>query len=149
MIEQLGIDKANHAHVPKIIELEQICFSSPWPPELIYEDICINNNIYYVLKLQDEMIGYAGMSVIIDEAHLTNVCVHPDYRAQGFGKWFMQKMIEIAVSEGAQSMTLEVRVSNAAAIEMYKDLGFSVEGVRKKYYNDNREDAYIMWKHGL
>jgi ribosomal-protein-alanine N-acetyltransferase len=93
------------------------------------------------------IIGYAGLWLILDEAHVTSVAVHPDYRGRRLGELLFNVLIQEAVYLGADRMTLEVRVSNHAARQLYKRLGFVSAGIRKGYYNDNQEDAIIMWKH--
>jgi ribosomal-protein-alanine N-acetyltransferase len=85
------------------------------------------------------------MWIIIDEAHITNVAVHPLYRGKKIGLSLMIKMMNVARMFRARSMTLEVRPSNTVARNMYTKLGFKEHGVRKRYYSDNNEDAIIMW----
>jgi len=145
----LEIKLATEEDVEAIAMLEQICFRTPWPIEFIYEDICITKNTYLVLKENGKTIGYAGMWIILDEAHLNNICIHPDHRGGGKGKMLLRALMQEALNRDAESMTLEVRVGNPIAIELYKDMGFEIEGIRKKYYQDNNEDAYIMWNQAL
>jgi ribosomal-protein-alanine N-acetyltransferase len=82
---------------------------------------------------------------VIDEAHITNVAILPEYRGRKLGEALMEKMISVARSMGARSMTLEVRVTNNIAQSLYQKLGFQKGGIRKNYYSDNQEDALIMW----
>jgi ribosomal-protein-alanine N-acetyltransferase len=96
--------------------------------------------------LGETVVGYGGMWFIIDEAHVTNIAVHPDYRQRKIGEMIVQEMIKTAKENGINGMTLEVRVSNTAAINLYKKLGFVDYGIRKGYYADTGEDALIMWK---
>ena len=145
----LDIRPARADDLEAISELEVTCFKSPFPPTILYEDICVSKHPYMTAELDGRVIGYGGMYVIIDEAYILNICIHPDFRGRGFGKELLFAMIREAASRGAQSMTLEVRVSNAVALELYKDAGFSIEAVRPNYYEDTGEDAYIMWKQGL
>jgi len=104
---------------------------------------------YYVAKDDNRIIGYGGMWLVLDEAHVTNVAVHPDYRRKGVGRRIMETLINEAVRLGKERMTLEVRVSNTPAINLYKSLGFEEGGIRKGYYSNNREDALIMWNFHL
>lgn len=92
-----------------------------------------------------QVVGYAGMWIIVDEAHVTDVAVHPDFRGHGLGKSIMHEMMHRAVHSGARRMTLEVRVSNAVARGLYDQLGFKAAGLRPNYYTDTHEDAVIMW----
>lgn len=144
-----NIISAKEEHLEDISILESICFSHPIPPTVLYEDICVSGHPYLIAMMEDKVIGYGGMHVILDEAYIINLCIHPEYRGFGYGKKLLSSMIAKANELGAQSMTLEVRVSNAIALELYKDHGFTVEGVRPRYYADTGEDAYIMWKQGL
>jgi len=91
------------------------------------------------------VVGYAGLWIVLDEAHITNVAVHPDYRGAGYGRALMVELISRAAMLGAFKLSLEVRVSNGVARDLYKSLGFVDKGFRRKYYSDNGEDAIIMW----
>lgn len=146
----MQILKADESLLGDIHRIENLCFDYPWSLEALYEDIIENKNIYYVVVAGDgNVVGYAGMRIIIDEAHITNVCVLEEYRNKGYGKSLMRAMIEASKNLGADAITLEVRVSNYAAIALYESMGFESAGIRRKYYNDNGEDALIMWKAGL
>ena len=116
---------------------------------MLYSDICDNEiTVYCVIEEQGKLIGYGGMWIILDEAHITNVCVLPEKRRQGYATKLMDELAGIASGLGADNMTLEVRVSNEEALKLYEKCGFHIQGVRKKYYSNNGEDAYIMWKEG-
>lgn len=91
------------------------------------------------------VIGYAGLWLMLDEAHITTIGVSPDYRGKGLGEFLLVGMIDIALELGSSFLTLEVRVSNTIAQNLYNKYTFKVSGTRKKYYTDNNEDAYIMW----
>lgn len=97
----------------------------------------------------DAIIGFAGMWVLFDEAHVTTIGVLPQFRGKGLGELMLVELFEEAVRRGAEWLTLEVRVSNASAQELYKKYGFTRQGVRRRYYSDNGEDAYIMWSPSL
>lgn len=133
--------------VDAVWEIERLSFKTPWSKESFIEEIKAKDRARYVVaELGDTVVGYGGMWLIIDEAHITNIAVHPDYRKQKIGKRIVEKMIAVASSEGITSLTLEVRVSNTAAIKLYKDLDFQEVAIRKGYYVDTNEDALIMWK---
>ena len=91
------------------------------------------------------IIGFAGMWILLDEAHVTTIGVAPDYRGRGLGEMLLLELIEEAMRRGAEWVTLEVRVSNDSAQALYAKYGFTRQGVRRRYYSDNGEDAYIMW----
>jgi len=105
-----------------------------------------NDFAFYLVALQGEkVVGYGGMWIVLDEAHITNVAVHPELRGRGVGRALMMELLSRAVVLGAPGITLEVRVSNQVARNLYKSLGFVEKGMRRKYYSDNNEDAIIMW----
>lgn len=145
----LKIRKAACADLEQIHTLENICFDIPWSYEMLYEDICVNKGtVYYVVEDDGKIVGYGGMWIILDEAHITNVCIDPEKRRKGYAMLLMKTLCDKAQSLGADNMTLEVRVSNHDALRLYKKCGFSVHGLRKRYYSNNNEDAYIMWREG-
>ena len=91
-------------------------------------------------------MGYAGIWVILDEGHVTNIGVDPDFRRQGIGQGLLEELTVRAMQRGITAMTLEVRLSNYGAQALYKKLGFEARGIRKEYYQDDKEDALIMWR---
>ncbi|EST54380.1 alanine acetyltransferase [Brevibacillus panacihumi W25] len=143
---ELGFRFMTLADVGAVTELERLAFTTPWPHDAFVNELTKNPNARYVVALhQNKVIAYCGMWIIIDEAHITNVAVHPSYRGKKIGLRLMQKMMGVAMMFGAKSMTLEVRPSNTVARNMYVKLGFTEQGIRKRYYSDNNEDAIIMW----
>ena len=95
------------------------------------------------------IVGFAGMWLAFDEAHVTTIGVDPTHRGQGLGELLLLCMFDEALTRGANWLTLEVRVTNAAAQALYRKYGFSTHGTRKRYYSDNNEDALIMWSPAL
>ena len=95
------------------------------------------------------IVGFAGMWTVFDEAHITTIGVEPEHRGHGLGELLLVALADEAVRRGAEWLTLEVRVSNEPAQGLYRKYGFSVQGVRKRYYSDNNEDAYVMWSPSL
>lgn len=91
------------------------------------------------------IIGFAGMWHVLDEAHVTTIGVHPDYQGRGLGELLFLNLVEETIRRNATWLTLEVRVSNYSAQQLYRKYGFSIQGKRPRYYTDNNEDAYIMW----
>ncbi|BAH41491.1 MULTISPECIES: ribosomal protein S18-alanine N-acetyltransferase [Bacillales] len=132
--------------VGAVAELERLAFTTPWPHDAFVNELTRNPNARYVVVAhQNRIIAYCGMWIVIDEAHITNIAVHPLYRGKKVGLALMIKMMGVAKLQGAHSMTLEVRPSNTVARNMYIKLGFKEHGRRKRYYSDNNEDAIIMW----
>jgi ribosomal-protein-alanine N-acetyltransferase len=97
----------------------------------------------------DPIVGFAGMWVLFDEAHVTTIGVLPNRRGKGLGELLLAALFDEALARGAEWLTLEVRVSNASAQALYEKYGFTRQGVRRRYYSDNGEDAYIMWSPSL
>lgn len=133
------------ADVPRVDELERICFRTPWS-EAALRDELRNKLAHYQVMMLDEVIqGYAGMWVFLGEAHITNVAVAPECRRRGLGRQLMLRMMRLALACHANAMTLEVRETNLAAQALYFQLGFEKAGVRKRYYSDTGEAAWILW----
>ncbi|WP_139992773.1 ribosomal protein S18-alanine N-acetyltransferase [Paenibacillus paridis] len=134
------------ADIPAIVAIEQEAFSSPWTTEAFANELM--NNLfarYMIMEYEGEIIGYGGMWVIMDEAHVTNIAVREDYRGHGLGSCLLFELQRTAVFFGAVKMTLEVRPSNEIAQQLYRKYGFEPAGIRPRYYSDNNEDALIMW----
>ena len=134
--------------VPRIAEIENAGFSLPWPEQAFYSEL--ENTLARYLVLEDEgaVMAYAGMWMILGSAEITSISTAPEARRKGYGQRMLQAMMELAYDElEITEMTLEVRVSNFSAQALYKKMGFAIEGRRPKYYEDNKEDAYIMWCH--
>jgi len=139
------------ADVDDVVEIERQSFPIPWSRAAFIDELTRNERALYVV-IRDEsgtMVGYGGMWLVCDEAHVTNIAVRSDRRRHGVGTAIMVGLMGFAQSKGADRMTLEVRVSNLPAQELYRGLGFVPAGVRPRYYIDNREDALIMWLDGI
>ncbi|MGN0996803.1 MAG: ribosomal protein S18-alanine N-acetyltransferase [Candidatus Ventricola sp.] len=135
------------ADVAQIHEIETLCFAMPWSEESILHDVR-ENVVARWLVLDDgegRVLAYAGMWLVIDEAHVCNVAVHPDVRRRGYGRRIFQALMALAQESGMGMITLEVRRSNLAAQSLYHACGMLDVGYRKRYYEDNREDALIMY----
>ena len=125
--------------------VEKASFAVPWSRQAFWQEAA-SERAYYLLVLEDEkIIGYAGTWIILDEAQITNVAIAPEYRGRGIGSQLMKELICQVKARGATAMTLEVRPSNAPAIALYTSFGFRDTGRRPGYYQDNGEDAIIMW----
>ena len=131
--------------IPAVLEIERSSFNSPWPPEAFTQELSHNRMARYLVARQGgAVVGYAGVWLMVDEAHITTFAVHPDWRRQGVGRRLMHALLIVATELGAARMTLEVRVSNLAAQTLYRGHGFEIAGRRERYYTDDGEDAYIM-----
>ncbi|GBG55557.1 ribosomal-protein-alanine acetyltransferase [Sporomusaceae bacterium FL31] len=132
--------------VSGVLEVEQECFTLPWSRKA-FEAELDDNDLAHYLVMEDEgrIIGYAGVWIVLDEAHVTNIAISQSYRRRGLGERLLIELIRSAKQYGALSMTLEVRVTNSAAQKLYEKLGFVKRGIRRQYYSDTKEDALIMW----
>jgi len=129
-----------------ILEVEQKSFTTPWSYEAFYNELYNNQFAHYlVVEADGKVIGYCGLWVILDEAHITNIAILPEYRGKRLGEALLKMVMQYAVEHGAETLTLEVRVSNIVAQNLYRKLGFQDGGIRKSYYTDNYEDALVMW----
>jgi len=141
------IRPAEKGDVREMSCLEEMIFTQPWSEKSLMAEITDNNTARYIVAEADgAIVGYAGVWLILDEGHITNIAVHPAHRRRGIARKLILSLIEKSGEEGAAKFTLEVRASNNEAIALYKSMGFAVAGIRKEYYEDNGEDAVIMWK---
>jgi ribosomal-protein-alanine N-acetyltransferase len=132
-------------HIDQVIAIELQSFPTPWTRRAFQFELAENDFAFYIVALLDgRVVGYAGMWIVLDEGHITNVALHPDYRGNGMGRLLMTELLARSAALGASRITLEVRVSNKAARGLYRSLGFMDMGIRRKYYSDNDEDAIIM-----
>jgi ribosomal-protein-alanine N-acetyltransferase len=145
-VEEIRIRRMRVEDVDMVFSIETQVFPTPWSRRAFLTEITENSLAHYIVaELDFRVIGYSGMWVILDEAHITNIAVHPLYRRRGIGSMLLQEMIDRAYCLGATRMTLEVRVSNTSARKLYEQFHFVKRGLRRKYYTDTQEDAIIMW----
>jgi ribosomal-protein-alanine N-acetyltransferase len=131
----------------ELMEIEKVSFPTPWSRESYLAELENEVSYYRVIRCNGKLVGYGGLWLIIDEGHVTNIAVHPDFRKQGIGEKLMDELIGLAKKQKIMGITLEVRPSNQAALRLYNKYGFIPTGIRKGYYTDNGEDALIMWKY--
>jgi len=131
--------------VAAVQTIEQASFSAPWPPNA-YETELRTNRLaqYLVIRVESEIVGYAGLWLMVDEAHVTTFAIHPDWRRRRLGERLLLSLLDIAIARRAAEATLEVRLSNLPARRLYEKFGFRPVGIRPRYYTDNNEDALIM-----
>jgi ribosomal-protein-alanine N-acetyltransferase len=132
--------------IPDILIIEREAFTMPWTEEAFRNELTHNHFAkYMVMELAGHIIGYAGMWAIVDEAHVTNIALLEAYRGRKWGDRLLEELMKTASYVGMKAITLEVRVSNEVAQNLYRKKGFRSAGTRKGYYSDNREDALVMW----
>lgn len=131
--------------IPAVHAIESASFPTPWPPYAFRQELETNRLArYLVVRAGERVIAYAGIWLMVDEAHVTTFAVLPAYRRRGIGGLLLVELMELSADLGAVVCTLEVRLSNTGARKLYQEFGFKPVGVRPRYYNDNGEDALIM-----
>ena len=148
---EIYISKMTAADIEKVIEIESEAYGEHhWSKSSFYDEMQNKLAKYYVAKTASgELVGYAGTWHIIDEAHITTIAVKKTHLRKHIGEAIITRIIDDCHSEGIKYLTLEVRVSNEAAIALYTKYGFESLGTRKGYYQDNNEDALIMWTENI
>jgi len=142
----------NAADIPAVDLLDHLSFSQPWPAGAFEVELANKRARCWVTEVPapqgNEQPGLVIAALVcwlvLDEAHIATIAVHPDYRNQGIGKQLLQTGMQAAFAEGARIFHLEVRAGNLAAQKMYENFGFEIVGRRQKYYKDNSEDALLM-----
>ena len=148
-MQNLEIRPMQRSDIDAVFDLECLCFRSPWSRASLAGELRNNVAHYFVILQDDAVVGYGGMWVLYEEAHVTNIGVHPDHRRKGYAKQLLQRMMRHALSLGAEAMTLEVRESNHGAQALYAQLGFEQNGYRPRYYEDTGEAALLLWNKNL
>jgi ribosomal-protein-alanine N-acetyltransferase len=128
----------------KMAELEKICFSLPWSPESVREELKSPIALYFGAFIEGEIAGYAGVQTVLEEGYITNIAVAPAHRRKGIADTLMRRLISHAEERKLSFLTLEVRESNHAARKLYEKYGFQAVGTRPGYYDQPKEDAVIM-----
>jgi [ribosomal protein S18]-alanine N-acetyltransferase len=145
----VSVDEMRIGDIPQVHEIERLSFATPWPAHAFEQELRGNRLARYVVARtfdgeHELVIGFAGVWLMVDEAHITTFGVHPDWRRQGVGRALMLRLLDLSMELRAARMTLEVRVSNEAAQALYRRFGFTVTGTRARYYTDDGEDAFVM-----
>ena len=153
----LEIKPLTPPQVPEMLALDQICLGGLWTEEGYLREIDSPKSTLLALYLLDSrfrerkyrMMGMACLWSIVDEAHITLLGIHPDYRRQGLGQLLLFTLLEDAIARQLEWATLEVNVNNVPAIELYQKFGFQVAGKRKGYYQPAGDDALVLWLKGM
>lgn len=131
----------------QVVAIEEASYIKPWPEHLFIEELALESRRYFIAENGEEIVGYGGLMLAPDEAHVITLAVHPDHRGTGFGADLLNTLFTEARKNGAQHLTLEVRATNHSARSLYERFGFREAGVRKGYYGD--DDAIIMFAHDI
>jgi [ribosomal protein S18]-alanine N-acetyltransferase len=139
-IEPMRLEDLDAVHA-----IERASFAAPWP-ENAYRSELESNRLasYLVARGDEEIVGYGGMWLMVDEAHITTFAIHPAWRRRGIGERLLLAFLDLATDRHAREATLEVRLSNLPARRLYEKYGFRPVGLRPRYYSDDHEDALIM-----
>jgi len=141
----LTIKRMAAADLDEVMELEREAFTSPWTRGMYVHEIEKWEGCYLVARSDGILVGYGGVLLILDEAHVMTLAVRDECRRRGLGTRLLLELIRLSEGIGARFFTLEVRKSNPAAIGLYTAFGFQIMGERRHYYLDNLENALIMW----
>lgn len=145
-MEKISFSAMKESDMEEVLDIENASFSLPWSRRMFTDDISKDSACFIVARLDKKIVGYGGFWHVLDEAHLGNIAVHPEYRRRGIGEGILKELVEEAKSKGANLMTLEVRECNIAGRALYEKSGFRLIAIRKGYYSDNGEDAYVYMK---
>jgi ribosomal-protein-alanine N-acetyltransferase len=145
----LTVEGMRATDIAEVHEIERLSFSTPWPAYAFEQELRGNRLARYVVARtpllgRERVVGFAGVWLMADEAHITTFGVHPDWRRQGVGSRLLLRLLELSLELRAARMTLEVRVGNLPAQELYRRFGFAIAGTRPRYYTDDGEDAFVM-----
>ena len=142
---KLDVEPMQLADLDAVREIERRSFSTPWPAHAYPAEIETNRLAHYrVARLDGRIVAFAGIWMMLDEAHITTFAVDPDFRRRSIGERLLLAVLDLAIERGAREATLEVRLSNLAARRLYEKYGFRPVGIRARYYSDDNEDALIM-----
>ena len=142
---RIRIEPMRLADLAVVHDIEQASFSTPWPPNAYRSELETNRLAHYlVVRVDGRVVGYGGIWLMVDEAHVTTFAIAPGWRRRRLGERLLIALLDLAAERRATEATLEVRLSNLAARRLYEKYGFRPVGLRPRYYSDNNEDALIM-----
>jgi [ribosomal protein S18]-alanine N-acetyltransferase len=150
-LNDISIEVMKRRHLRQILPIEQQSYPRPWTLGIFHgelDGVRDGHRFYIVAKQRGDVVGYGGLLFALEDAHVTNIAVDQRQQRRGIGGLLMLALARAAIAHGSQNLSLEVRVSNKAAQELYRQFGFAPAGVRPRYY-ENVEDAIIMWCHDI
>jgi [ribosomal protein S18]-alanine N-acetyltransferase len=145
---KVHIQPMRRRHVRSVLKIEQQVYPRPWSASLFLSELALRSTrAYYVARVGRDLVGYAGLMMTLDDGHVTTIAVDPQRHRNKIGTRLLLVLAREAIARGATSLTLEVRITNRGAQELYRQFGFGPVGVRKNYYAEVNEDALVMWAH--
>jgi len=139
------IDFMKEEDIDSVVDISSLSFSICWSKNSYIDELSNPIARYLVAKIDNKVVGFVGTWIVLDESHITNIAIHPNYRKQGIASTLLEEFLNYCKSQGCNAYTLEVRSGNKAARALYEKYNFKQDGIRKGYYEDNKEDAVIMW----
>lgn len=146
-MSKLIIRQMEERDLTQVCAIEEETFSMPWSRKSFQDTLSYCHTLFLTAELDGEIVGYCGCYQSLEEAEITNIAVRRQLRGHGIGRKLLEELMRMGKERGAFAYTLEVRVSNKAAIHLYESLGFVSFGVRRDFYEKPKEDALIMWRH--
>lgn len=144
-MDDVELTRMRRRHLRRVLIIEARVYPRPWSASLFLSELAQRTTrSYLVARHQSVVVGYCGLMYTGLEAHVTNIAVDPDFHGRKVGSRLLLEIITEALARGIQQLTLEVRVSNSIAQSMYEKFGFSIVSIRKGYYIETNEDAYVM-----
>lgn len=133
-------------HLRSVLRIEQQAYPRPWSHSLFVSELALRSTrAYFVAKIGRDVVGYAGVMLSLTDGHVTTIAVDPKWQGRGIGTRLLVVVARTAIERGATALTLEVRLSNGRAQDLYRRFAFAPVGVRQGYYADTGEDALVMW----
>jgi [ribosomal protein S18]-alanine N-acetyltransferase len=148
--ERMTIEPMTTGDIPVVTRIERASFSTVWPSDAFYNELNTNKVAhYFVGRIDDRVVAYGGIWVILEDSHVTTIAVDPAFRGKRLGEVMLLHLIDEAIERGAAWLTLEVRESNVVAQQLYRKYGFTTVTMRRGYYSDDNESAMVMWAGNL
>jgi ribosomal-protein-alanine N-acetyltransferase len=147
---EVVIGPMRRRHLRGVLRIEQQVYPRPWSMGLFSSELGYRTSrVYVVARIGTTVVGYGGLMLVQEDAHITTIAVDPAWHRHKIGTRLLLTLDDAAVARGARNLTLEVRMSNHAAQELYRQFGFVPAGIRKGYYVETNEDALVMWSHDV
>ena len=144
MLPNFSINNCKEADCSAVANIEKQCFSQPWTEEGVLSAVLQDNTVFLTARSEGEVVGYISFQYVLDEGYINNIAVAPGFRRCGIGKELLKEVIIQGKQRSLSFLTLEVRPSNIAAVDLYVSLGFREVGRRKNFYSDPAEDALLL-----